>query len=556
MRSPRSGAGSTAGARAPEGRAGPERPPRPLVVPPPVRPDVPGGVSAANPIDAFLGVEHRGIGLTPRPRADKAELLRRVTLDLTGLAPSREELRAFLADDSPDAYEKAVDRLLASPQFGERWGRHWMDVWRYSDWDGFDAEIRESRPFIWHWRDWIVESLNRDLGYDRMIVLMLAADEAAPDDDSALRATGFLARNWDKFSRSPLARQRRRAHGQGVPRPDDRLRPLPRPQVRPDLAGRLLPLPRHLRAARGPGGPPARSARTPAATACPAPTTPSRTSRPTSSSAATTAGRISRRRSRRAAPNSSPGRRVPAGPVARPRRRSRCPMLRGRRQGRPRGPRRRRPSRTPGEGARQGLARRSSGCRGGGCSSRRPRERALAARIQADEARLSEPARPEAKPLALRAKRAEAELAAREGGTPPDEGPVAALAIARKAARPGDAAAKGPSPPPRTELAAAGEGRLPRRSRRRTTTGRPTTRPLGPIYPAESTGRRLALATLDRLAREPADGPRGRQPRLGAALRPPAGRQHVRLRAQRPAAHASRPARLARDRVRRPRAGA
>ncbi len=71
----------------------------------------------------------------------------------------------------------------------------------YSDWDGFAAEIRESRPFIWHWRDWIVESLNRNLGYDRMIVLMLAADEAAPDDDSSLRATGFLARNWDKFSR-------------------------------------------------------------------------------------------------------------------------------------------------------------------------------------------------------------------------------------------------------------------------------------------------------------------------------------------------------------------
>ena len=76
-----------------------------------------------------------------------------------------------------------------------------MDVWRYSDWDGFAAEIRESRPFIWHWRDWIVESLNHDLGYDRMIVLMLAADEAAPEDDSSLRATGFLARNWDKFSR-------------------------------------------------------------------------------------------------------------------------------------------------------------------------------------------------------------------------------------------------------------------------------------------------------------------------------------------------------------------
>ena len=165
------------------------------------RPGVPEAEAGANPIDAFLGTEHRRIGLAARPRAGKAELLRRVSLDLTGLAPSRDALRTFIADRSADAYEKVVDRLLASPQFGERWGRHWMDVWRYSDWDGFAAEIRESRPFIWHWRDWIVESLNHDLGYDRMIVLMLAADEAVPEDDSSLRATGFLARNWDKFSR-------------------------------------------------------------------------------------------------------------------------------------------------------------------------------------------------------------------------------------------------------------------------------------------------------------------------------------------------------------------
>ena len=95
-----------------------------------------------------------------------------------------------------------VDRLLASPQYGERWGRHWMDVWRYSDWYGLGAEVRNSQPHIWHWRDWIIESLNADKGYDRMVLEMLAADEAAPDDPDALRATGFLARNWFKFNRN------------------------------------------------------------------------------------------------------------------------------------------------------------------------------------------------------------------------------------------------------------------------------------------------------------------------------------------------------------------
>ena len=81
---------------------------------------------------------------------------------------------------SADAYEKVVDRLLRSPQYGEAQARHWMDVWRYSDWAGFGNEIRESQPHIWRWRDWIVESLNADNGYDRMVREMLAADELAP----------------------------------------------------------------------------------------------------------------------------------------------------------------------------------------------------------------------------------------------------------------------------------------------------------------------------------------------------------------------------------------
>ena len=154
-----------------------------------------------NPIDLFIAAEHESRGLTPRPEASRPVLLRRLYLDLTGLPPEPDELHAFLADESADAYEQVVDRLLASPRYGERWGRHWMDVWRYSDWAGWGKQVRDSQPHIWHWRDWIVESLNRDQPYDRMIVAMLAADEASPDDLDSLRATGYLARNFKLLSR-------------------------------------------------------------------------------------------------------------------------------------------------------------------------------------------------------------------------------------------------------------------------------------------------------------------------------------------------------------------
>jgi hypothetical protein len=170
------------------------------IVRPAVPPLVPGW--GRNPIDAFLSAEYVRHNLAPQPEAPKAVLLRRITLDLTGLPPTRQELIAFLADDSPDAYEKVVDRLLASPRYAERWARHWMDVWRYSDWGGFGNEVRESQKHIWHWRDWIVESLNADKGYDQMVREMLAADELKPGDTDSLRATGFLARNWYVFNRN------------------------------------------------------------------------------------------------------------------------------------------------------------------------------------------------------------------------------------------------------------------------------------------------------------------------------------------------------------------
>jgi hypothetical protein len=176
----------------------------------PVRPPVPkvkNQAWVANPIDAFIAAEHERRGLAPQPPAEPGLLLRRVYIDLVGLPPTREELEAFLADQRPDAYERVVDRLLASPQYGERWGRHWMDIWRYSDWWGLGADVRNSQKHIWHWRDWIVESLNDDLGYDEMIRQMLAADELYPDDLDKLRATGYLVRNYFKFNRNTWLEQ-------------------------------------------------------------------------------------------------------------------------------------------------------------------------------------------------------------------------------------------------------------------------------------------------------------------------------------------------------------
>ncbi|MEX2262224.1 MAG: DUF1553 domain-containing protein [Bryobacteraceae bacterium] len=157
-----------------------------------------------NPIDAFLAAEHEKRGLTPLPQTGSRTLLRRLYLDLTGLPPSDPELTAFLADKDPMAYEKVVDRLLASPQHGERWGRHWLDVWRYSDWYGWRVQnqVRYSQRHIWRWRDWTVASVNKNKPYDRMILEMIAGDELAPGDPDIARATGFLARNWYMFNRN------------------------------------------------------------------------------------------------------------------------------------------------------------------------------------------------------------------------------------------------------------------------------------------------------------------------------------------------------------------
>ena len=157
-----------------------------------------------NPIDAFVAAKHEEKGLQPVASADKRTLLRRVYLDLIGMPPTQEEMRAFLDDKSPDAYDYVVDKLLKSPRYGERWGRHWMDVWRYSDWYGWTEQnqVRYSHRHVWRWRDWIVESVNNDKPYDQMIVEMLAGDEIAPEDEDTVRATGYLARSWYMFNRN------------------------------------------------------------------------------------------------------------------------------------------------------------------------------------------------------------------------------------------------------------------------------------------------------------------------------------------------------------------
>ena len=176
---------------------------------PPVRPAVPGLFDSShsqgdgfNPIDAFLAEQRVAVGVQPMPTADRGTLLRRLYLDLIGLPPNADELREFVRDESDMAYENVVDALLESPEHGERWARHWMDVWRYSDWYGRRAvpDVMNSYPMVWRWRDWIVRSVNENKPYDQMIVEMLAADELMPGDDQNTVATGFLVRSWFKWN--------------------------------------------------------------------------------------------------------------------------------------------------------------------------------------------------------------------------------------------------------------------------------------------------------------------------------------------------------------------
>ncbi len=163
------------------------------------KPAVPAVNDAAwvrNPIDAFLLSAMEQKGLRPSPPADKRALIRRVTFDLSGLPPTPEEIDAFLKDDSPDAYEKVVDRLLASPRYGERWGRHWLDVAHYADTHGYDKDKR--RDHAWPYRDYVIRAFNDDKPYKRFIEEQLAGDVLFPGGSEGVVASGFVvAGPWD-----------------------------------------------------------------------------------------------------------------------------------------------------------------------------------------------------------------------------------------------------------------------------------------------------------------------------------------------------------------------
>ena len=148
------------------------------------------------PIDAFILASLNKNKLTPSPEADRRTLIRRLTYDLHGLPPTAEEIEAFAGDRSADAYEKLVDRLLASPRYGERWGRHWLDVVHYGESHGYDKD--KPRLNAWPYRDYVIRSLNEDKPYARFVEEQLAGDVLFPDDPQGVVATGFIAAGpWD-----------------------------------------------------------------------------------------------------------------------------------------------------------------------------------------------------------------------------------------------------------------------------------------------------------------------------------------------------------------------
>ena len=150
----------------------------------------------ANPIDAFVLDKLQQRGLEPAPPADKRVLIRRLYYDVTGLPPTLEEIDAFLADDRPDAYEQLVDRLLASPRYGEKWARHWLDVVRYAESNSFERDA--TKPFVWKYRDYVIRSLNEDKPYDQFVREQIAGDELDQVTTETMTATGYYRLGtWD-----------------------------------------------------------------------------------------------------------------------------------------------------------------------------------------------------------------------------------------------------------------------------------------------------------------------------------------------------------------------
>jgi mono/diheme cytochrome c family protein len=167
---------------------------RPVERPP--LPAGPAGEPVANPVDAFIDAGLAARGLARSPEADRATLLRRATYGVTGLPPTEKETREFLADDSPAAWEKVVDRLLASPHYGEHWARHWLDLVRYAETNSFERD--GVKPHVWRYRDYVIRAFNDDKPYDRFVLEQLAGDELAEPTADSLIATGYYRLGlWD-----------------------------------------------------------------------------------------------------------------------------------------------------------------------------------------------------------------------------------------------------------------------------------------------------------------------------------------------------------------------
>ena len=152
-------------------------------------------------IDDYINAALAAQGLRPAPRADRRTLIRRASIDMTGLPPAPEEVEAFVSDPSPQAWPKLVEKLLASPRYGEHWGRHWLDVVRYADTGGYSNDFE--RPNAWRYRDYVIRSFNRDKPYDQFIREQIAGDELDPENPDAILATGFLrAGPWEHTAMS------------------------------------------------------------------------------------------------------------------------------------------------------------------------------------------------------------------------------------------------------------------------------------------------------------------------------------------------------------------
>ncbi|MBL7647363.1 MAG: PSD1 domain-containing protein [Candidatus Hydrogenedentes bacterium] len=160
----------------------------------PIKPVAPPNVThpelASNPIDAFILAGLEKAGMEPAPLADRRNLIRRVYYDVIGLPPSFEQIKAFVADDRPDAWERVVDGLLANPHYGEKWARHWLDVVRFAETSGYERD--QEKPYAWRYRDWVVDAINDDLPYDQFVVQQLAGDEVPDRTERTVIATGML----------------------------------------------------------------------------------------------------------------------------------------------------------------------------------------------------------------------------------------------------------------------------------------------------------------------------------------------------------------------------